>query len=159
MNPVDKLRELKFQRLSEINEELDRLLDRGYTARGKWSLAQICGHLQQWMAFPMDGFPPAPWPLGIIFWAIRTTSGKRQLAKVLRDGFKPGIPTNPATVPVADAVDDAEAVASLKETIARFDSFDGPIHPSPIFGDLDYATLEQLQLAHCAHHLRFLVPN
>ena len=91
-------RKLRFDSLDAVGGELDALLN-GYTSVGSWNLGQVCGHLEQWMSFPMDGFPSAPFPISTMLWLMKTTIGKAQLKKVLSDGFKAGMPTMPKTVP------------------------------------------------------------
>ena len=151
-------RELTFTQLNHAVSELDRLLENGYTSAGKWNLAQAATHLDLWMTYPMDGFPA----LGVMapmMWIIKVTMGQSMLKSILEDGFKTGTPTNPATVPDSDVSTDEFAVDKLKQTIARFETFEGQLHASPIFGNLDKTTALQLQLRHLEHHLSFLVPN
>ena len=149
-------RKLSFTDLDQDTEDARRLLTAGYQSRGKWDLAQVCAHLNDWMCFPMDGYPPAPLPVRCILWMIKVTFGRRQLKTVLSDGFRDSLPTMPATVHAADENTDAEAVDQLAATIDRFKSFDGPFYASPIYGDLTPEQHLKLQLAHCAHHLSFL---
>ncbi len=153
-------RQLKFENWDQVRSELDILLQ-GYEPAGNWNLAQICLHLRDWLSFPMDGFPVAPPPMRWLLSLMRVTVGKSQLNKILASGRMPaGGPTMPTTVHTeADAKQDAQAVADVKGTIARFESFTDNIHPSPIFGPMDKPTAEQLQLIHFAHHLSFLLPK
>ena len=44
----------------QVSEDVRRLAAHGYTAHGNWNLSQVCGHLNDWMRFPMDGYPKAP---------------------------------------------------------------------------------------------------
>jgi hypothetical protein len=55
--------------------------------------------------------------------------------------------------------DDATGIERLRRAVARFRDHVGRFHASPLFGELDRATWEQLQLVHCAHHLSFLLPR
>lgn len=151
-------RQLQFESLEDVALEVDRIMD-GYASAGAWNLSQTCGHLEQWMTFPMDGFPKSPFLIGVFLWCLKVTVGKSQLRQILARGFKPGMPTMPETVLAADAVIELDAVESLKDTMARFHTFEGAIYPSPLFGEMDHPTAMQLQLRHCAHHLGFLVPK
>lgn len=152
-------RQLQFQALDDVASDIDVLLAAGYTKVGNWNLSQVCGHLDQWMGFAMDGFPKPPFPINAVLWTMKMTVGKKLLRQILTSGFKPGGPTMPQTVPEAGSTDDETAVRAFKETLSRFASYTGPIHPSPLYGQLDRDTAVQLQLAHCAHHLSFLLPK
>lgn len=154
---MSSLRSLTFTNWDEVERDLHRLLQ-GYEQQGNWNLAQMSLHLSDWMSFPMDGFPQAPWFMRLLFAGMRATVGKKLLQKTLSQGFAAGNPTLPATVHSQTEAEDAEAVARLRQTIGRFRQFTGEIHPSPLFGTMDYRTAEQLQLLHAAHHLRFLKP-
>jgi hypothetical protein len=153
-------RDLAFKDWDQVRADLD-LLSGGYEQAGNWNLAQVCLHLNDWMRFPMDGFPRASFPMNLVIPLVRISVGKSQLQKIISTGRMPaGGPTLPATVH-ADATSegDPSAVADLRETISRFESFTGDIHPSPIFGPMDKATAEKLQLVHFVHHLSFLIPK
>lgn len=160
MSNTDSLkRKLAFQNFDELADEIRRLLEEGYTPRGKWNLAQACGHISEWMRFPMDGFPPTPLALRPLFWLMRLTVAKRMARRILEEGFRGGLPTAPDTVPAPDARSDAEAVAELEKTIQRVQRHQGPLHPSPLFGPMDDATWKKVNLLHAAHHLAYLWPR
>lgn len=154
---MSSLRSLTFKDWDEVERDLQRLL-RGYEQHGNWNLAQMSLHLRDWMSFPMDGFPQAPWFMRLLFACMRATVGKKLLQKTLKQGFAAGNPTLPATIHAQAEAEDAEAVERLRQTIGRFRQFTGEVHASPLFGTMDYRTAEQLQLIHVAHHLRFLKP-
>jgi hypothetical protein len=157
---MTRRRTLTFKNWTEVRAELRRLQENGYEATGQWNLAQSCAHLNDWLIFPMDGFPVAPIPVRMLLWAMRQGVGKRLLRKVLSDGqMAVGRPTMNNTVYTSDFVTDAVAVSKLEESIRRFQGFEGKIHPSPLFGAMDKATAEKLQLVHMAHHLGFLIPK
>ncbi|MBA3314221.1 MAG: DUF1569 domain-containing protein [Planctomycetota bacterium] len=152
-------RTLAFHDLDDAVSDAETLLESGYARAGKWSLAQCCEHLSEWLRFPVEGFPRQPAPIRAIFWVARHAVGKRMLAGWLSNGSMPaGKPTMPETV-FADAGDDREAVERFRERVTRFKSHSGPYHPSPLFGQLDHETATRLQLVHCAHHLSFLIPT
>jgi hypothetical protein len=117
----------------------------------------VCFHLNEWLRFPMDGFPKMPWFIGGIFWALRHTIGRKKLRQYLLEGMPAGKPTMPQTV--GQPGEAAEAIQKLKETVARFKAFPGPVHPSPLFGAMSKDEATRLQLLHCAHHLSFLSPK
>ncbi len=159
MSNQEQRRSLSFQKLDEAAEDARTLLSNGYSSAGSWDLSTTCGHLVEWMRFPMDGFPRTAFPMRVILAVMRVTVGPRMLRKVLAEKtMKSGIPTAPATVP-AGGGDASTAVQELCETIRRLQTHEGPLHPSPLFGEMDRQTAIQLQLVHCAHHLSFLLPG
>ena len=68
-----KKRQLKFNNFDELMAEVNLLKDRGYVSNGNWNLSQTCGHLAEWMRFPMDGFPVPPLPIKVIMWLMKVT--------------------------------------------------------------------------------------
>jgi hypothetical protein len=77
---------------------------------------------------------------------------------ILANGFSAGGRTMPETVPPPGG-DPAAAVARLRESAERLKAHAGPIVPSPLFGAMTKDEAVRLQLAHCSHHLSFLVPR
>jgi hypothetical protein len=152
-------RTLSFASLDEVVADAEDLLAKGYDRTGNWDLAQVCGHLAEWFRYPLDGFPRAPLLLRPVFWLVRSTVGKGMARKMLAGGtMKTGMPTVPQSVP-APGGEDAAAVAKLREVIARWKAHPGPLHPSPLFGDMTRDGWTKGHLIHCAHHLSFLVPK
>jgi hypothetical protein len=152
-------RELAFRDLDAAVQDARSLHCGGYVQAGNWDLAQVCGHLADWMRFPLDGFPKPPLPIGLMLWSMRHAVGRRMLRKILQSGsMSAGGPTMPETVPQPGG-DEAAAVERFEHVGARFQAHEGPFHRSPLFGDMDRETLTRLQLSHCSHHLSFLVPK
>jgi hypothetical protein len=152
-------RNVAFGNLDEVAADVRNLLANGYSMRGDWNLAQVCGHLNDWMRFPMDGYPRAWAPIRAMLWLMKVTVGRKQLKRILAEGFRAKTPTMPQTVHAADAITDAAAVEQLLETVNRFKDFEGPLAVSPVFGELSPDEAMRLQLRHCAHHLSFLNPK
>ena len=152
--PVER-RTLTFASLDDAVADAENLLARGYDRAGNWDLAQVAGHLANWLSYPVEGFPKVPLVLRPVVWLVRTTAGKRMRDGVLANGFTPGTRTVPETVPAAGG-DAAAAVARLREAVERLKAHAGPIVPSPLFGPMDKGTAVRLQLRHCEHHLGFL---
>jgi hypothetical protein len=152
-------RQLSFNTLDEVIADVERLQAKGYTATGQWDLSQVCRHLAEWLRFPVQGFPRMNPVLGLVFWVLRNTIGRRSFRKFL-DGkpFPAGKPTMPQTVFPAGG-NATEAVALLQQSIDGFKNHRGPVQPSPLFGAMTYDDAVRMQLLHCAHHLSFLVPN
>lgn len=151
-------RNLSFASLDDVVADAENLLARGYDRAGNWDLAQVAGHLAEWLRFPVEGFPKMPLVLRPVAWLIRTTSGRRMREKILAEGFPAGGRTVPSTVPAAGG-DAAAAVAKLRESGRRLKEHTGPVVPSPLFGAMTKDEAVRLQLKHCEHHLSFLVPK
>ncbi|HSQ55407.1 MAG TPA: DUF1569 domain-containing protein [Gemmata sp.] len=151
-------RKLSFASLDDVAADAENLLAKGYDRAGNWDLAQVAGHIAEWMRFPIEGFPKPPLLIRPMLWLMKVTSGKKMLEKVLKEGFSPGGHTMPQTVPPPGG-DAAMAVAKLKESVAKWRSHTGEVYPSPLFGPMTKETALQLQLKHAAHHLSFLVPR
>jgi len=150
-------RELEFNDLDAVIRDVEALDAAGYHQVGNWDLAQVCGHLADWMQYPMDGYPRVPLPIRVMLWAMRMTVGRRELRKMLAAGsMASGRPTLQSTVPPSGS-DQAAAVDRLRCIAVRFQTHRGDFVPSPLFGDVDRETMMRLQLIHCAHHLSFLV--
>ena len=90
---------------------------------------------------------------------MRTVQGKALYDKFVRNQrMATGQPTIPSTI-YANSEDPKEAVGRLLAGMDRLAKYRGPLHSSPLFGELTYDQVAALQLAHCAHHLSFLVPK
>lgn len=158
-------RELKFDHLGQVIDDIQDLIDRGYQASGKWNLSQTCHHLADWMEFPVRGFLKPPMVVGWMLWMVKITMGRKLLKKTLETGtMKAGTPTDPRTVHLAAPDGETpqlqrEALERVRNAVAEFQQYQGPIHPSPVFGPMDKPTAEALQCVHCAHHLSFLLPD
>jgi hypothetical protein len=151
-------RNLTFATLDEVVADAENLLARGYDRAGNWDLAQVAGHVAEWMRFPLDGFPKAPLLVRPVLWLMKVTAGKKMREKILAEGFGAGGRTMPETVPAAGG-DEAAAVARLREVAGRWKAHAGGVYPSPLFGAMTKDVALRLQLKHAAHHLSFLVPR
>ena len=140
-------------------DEIERLHGQGYESHGNWNLSQTCGHLANWMRYPVDGFPVPPFWLKPIFWMIKVTVGQSMKRKILAEGFKGGTPTAPESIPAADVQSDREAIDAFRETANRVLAHQGELHPSPLFGPMDLEMLKTVTLLHAEHHLGYLAPK
>ncbi len=152
-------RQLKFANFEEMMNEINSLEEGGYESQGNWSLAQICGHVADWMRFPIDGFPIPPIYMRPIFFLMKISIGDKMKRDILANGFKAGMPTAPETIPDDDEMTDRQGIGVLKKTIARVCAHTGELLPSPLFGPMDKETLLQVTLLHAEHHLGFLEPK
>jgi hypothetical protein len=153
-------RTLKFTDLDAAVADAELLVSKGYDKAGNWDLSQVCGHLTNWLSYPLDGYPPLPIWLKPIFWVMRTTM-KNKIPKMMfsDDGMmKPGMSTAPTSIP-APGGDDRTAVAKFKAAVERWQKSDGPVHASPLLGLLTKECAEEGHRIHAAHHLSFLIPK
>jgi hypothetical protein len=152
-------RKIDFDNWRDVSADINQLIDGGYTATGNWNLQQCCDHLNDWLGYTLDGYPKPSIPVRILFVVLRKVTGERAFQTLLKDRtMKPGLPTAPKTVH-KDAHDDVTAVMTYQATIDRFESYDGPIHSSPLLGSMTKSEAEQLHHVHAALHLSFLWPR
>ncbi len=150
---------LEFRDLDDVARDAETLHAGGYDRVGNWDLAQVCGHLAEWLRYPVEGFPRPPLPIRAMLWGMRKTIGPRAMRKVLdARAFPEGGPTMRQTIP-APGGDEGAAVERLRQAVARFQAHEGPYHPSPFFGTMSREECRRLQLIHGAHHLSFLIPR
>jgi hypothetical protein len=153
-------RKLEFKDLTDVVNDARMLASKGYVALGKWNLSQACNHINEWLRFPVDGYPPIPIYFRPIFWILKSTIMPKKLQQYIADkSFPAGKPTIKQTVFEPNFTSDEEAVRKLAATVERFRSFRGELHASPLFGKMDRQTHTNLQLVHAAHHLSFLIPK
>jgi hypothetical protein len=157
--PDEKKRQLKFNDFDEMMAEVRSLQEKGYISNGNWNLSQACGHISDWMRFPLDGFPVPPLPIKAIMWMMKVTVGPGMRRKILSNGFTGGMMTAPETVPKPDAATDQEAADKLQTVIDRVKNFEGELQPSPLFGPMDHETHVKVSLLHAEHHLGYLEPK
>ena len=152
-------RQLDYANLDEMLADVDSLLQNGYESAGNWTLGQATGHVAEWISYPLEGFPTPPIFMRAIFGVMKMTGTcKRMAKKILENGFKPGMPTAPDTVPEA-AFTDEEGVAKLHAIVDQVKNFNGQLHKSPLFGDMDMATHIKVSLLHANHHFGYMQPK
>lgn len=139
--------------------DVHALQDAGYVSNGNWTLGQACGHLADWVRFPMDGFPKAPLPIKAMMWVMKHTIGPGMKRKIMSEGFKGGMMMVPETVPKPDQMTDQQGVNKLQETVNRVMAYQGELQPSPLFGPMDKETLIKVSLLHAELHLGYLEPK
>ena len=151
-------RTLTFATPDDAVRDAEHLLAVGYEKAGNWDLPQCLDHLTAWLTYPVDGFPRMPLLLRPVFALVRATLGRGMLTKYLREGMPAGKPTIPQSVGVSGG-DPAAALGRFRAAAERFAAHGGDYLPSPLFGPLTRDEALKVQLAHCAHHLSFLVPK
>ncbi len=154
-----RAREIRYEGLDEMLADVDQLITSSYAKHRNWTLGQAAGHVADWARFPMDGFPTPPAPLRVLFWGMRKFGYAQKMADdILANGFKPGQPTAPATIPSADA-SDHEGIEKLHAVVEQLKQHNGALHPSPLFGEMDKETLIHVTLLHAAHHFGYFTPG
>jgi Protein of unknown function (DUF1569) len=159
MSGTPSRRELNFATFDEVLADIDSLRARGYDRLGNWDLAQICGHLADWLRFPVHGFPRSG-PLMLMVWfLLRNMVGKMIRRRILTRGQMPtGKPTLKVTVSAAGA-DEEAGVEKLRLAIRDFTGHAGEYIPSPFFGVMNREEWARFERIHCALHLGFLIPK
>jgi len=150
--------ELKFADCDAVIAHARALLESGYTSRGQWTLGQACSHVADWMRYPLDGFPKPPFLVRLMMTAMKYTVAPGMKRRILAEGFKPGIPTAPESVPAPGEMSDEDGIEKLQQTCERVASYEGKLHPSPLFGPMDKDTLQTVTLLHAEHHFGYLEP-
>ena len=154
--PEPKKRQLKFDSLDEMMSEVRSLKENGYVSNGNWTLGQTCGHVANWMTYPLDGFPVPPLPIRAIFWVMKKTVVPGMKRKILAEGFTGGMMTAPESVPKPDELTDQQGVEQLQKIVDRVKEFGGELIPSPLFGPMDKEMHVRVTLLHAEHHLGYL---
>jgi hypothetical protein len=143
-------RSLSFSTFDEVADDVRRLRAGGYERGGRWSLAQVCSHLEQSLQFAMR---PGPFPAD----SPEQQASTERFEQVLASGRLPdGIPAPEKMVPPPDAGE--QAIDSFLATLKRYAEYQGPLAPHRLFGTRDREDLRRLVRIHCAHHLSHLVP-
>jgi len=157
--PDPRRRSLRFNDLDEVVRDVEDLQRRGYDRVGRWDLAQVCGHLSEWMGYAVDGYPKPPAVAGVVLALVRSTIGPSILKKILAKGsLDAGSPTMKQTVPPPSA-DPGPAIAELRRVVERFKGHGGEYCASLLFGPIGRDEMKRLQLIHCDLHLSFLLPH
>ena len=147
-----KRRDLKFQSLSEVMPDVDRLLENGYTAVGNWSLGQVCNHLATTFQGSVEGFGHK------VSWPLRKLVAPFFLRSLLKSRTMPeGIRIPKKVLPKPDLEPRAEAEA-LRAAIAFYQARAESLAEHPFFGKLSRADWTSIHEIHCSHHLSFILP-
>ena len=147
-------RALQFNNFAELKADLNRLRGVSYQRAGSWSLAQVCEHMARVMTMSMDGFGDMRVP-----WYIRV-AGPLMKRVVLKRGKMPAGVRGPKEMMPADSTaDDGRQLDDFLAAIERYERFDQPLQPSPLFGPTTREEWDRVHLIHAAHHLSFIVPD
>ena len=145
-------RPLKFKTVEELNAELDRLQIGECKKLGNWTLPQACRHLAlviEGNLIPPPTDVPTPEEIAMKEKFFGMVMGPTGMPENLPIG-------NPALIPPDDCTD-AET-DHLKTALKTLQAYPHKCIKVGRCGPVPVAELIPLHLAHCAHHLSFLVP-
>jgi hypothetical protein len=157
MSNAPERRELKFDSLSEVAAEVERLAscDKVSTT-GNHSFAKILNHLalSQDVSSGRSAPPPAPFYMKLMMPLMRWM--------VINDKpVKPGVKLPAAAESFfwpEGEIEISEALQSFSDSMAHYQS-KGPIEKHPFFGRLTREESDQLNCRHAALHLSFVHPG
>ncbi|RME38179.1 MAG: DUF1569 domain-containing protein [Planctomycetota bacterium] len=144
-------RRLTFRNLSEVMPEVDRLC-RGHRTLRRWTLGQIGRHLANGFHGSIDGFDLSRHRIK------RTLFRRLLIAYTLRWGIPERYTVDPGIEP-QEPVETETGVRELREALDRYRRHTGPLKPHPLFGEMPRPLWDRIHCIHCAHHLRFVVPD
>lgn len=145
-------RPLKFKTPGELAAELEHLKKTGYTKTGNWNLPQACRHLALVIESNLAP-PPSDQPT-----PEETAMKEKFFSMVLGpQGMPEQMPiSNKDLIPPPDCSE-----AEIERLITAFQTLESIPHKSIKVGrcgPVPLGELTQLHLAHCAHHLSFIIP-
>jgi len=147
-------RALGFADLRDVIADVEHLRGGGYRTLGRWTLAQICNHLGNSIDYTSAGFPGRAAP-----WLVQQSIGRGIRWLMLSTGrIAEGVQLPAEYRPRADLDESAEA-ARLKDSIGRFEAFDGALAAHPLVGRMSKMQWQRYHCIHCAHHLSFVLPS
>jgi hypothetical protein len=152
-NKVTERRQLHFDNLEAIREDVERLAQGPVRALGNWTPAQILRHLSVVMDGSIDGYAfRFPLPMRVI---ARLLKGW-VLSRPMPPGFQ--LKSKAAEALVPPPVEWAEALEGFRRSIHRQLTEDHRM-PSPVFGPMSRDDWNRLHCRHAELHLSFLVPS
>ena len=146
-------RELHFDSMQDLLDEVERLAAGEVETTGNWTLAQMMQHLSLIFNATIDGFGVRmPWLMRAM---AKLFMKNRFLYKALPSGFK--IPKNMQKFEPEDLPQET-ALENLRAAIQRLQSTDERAE-HPIFGALSKEESDNFQLRHAELHLSFVKPK
>jgi hypothetical protein len=144
-------RRIQFSSPSDVIADLERLRAGPYQRLGTWSLEQVAWHCMQAIPSPLIDVPPAP-----------PTDDQKKFQGLLQ-GFidAPEVPAGfPAAVQIVPPANpDPSTVDELIKRLESLDTFNGMYVPFGPAGIAPFNLVRQFAIAHCRHHLSFLIPQ
>ncbi len=143
-------RALSFQSLDEVMPDVDRLAS-GHTAKGQWTLGQICRHLAVALQGTILNRVRHERPVEL------SEEQRARRERILVQGvFPEGAPIPLERLVPPSSLDDNIEVEALREALNKYQATAGEFGPHPLLGQLERAEWDRFHIVHCAHHLSFL---
>ena len=150
---VQNRRQLHFDKIEDIQTDVENLNRGKIKTLGNWSSGQILKHLSIVMNGSIDGAPTTfAWPLRVLGRMLK----KRVLTKGMSPGFQLKRKAADALVPPATSW--PEGLDMFRHAIHRQQT-ESKREPSPFLGPLTREEWNQLHCRHAELHLSFLVPD
>ncbi|MEM9941482.1 MAG: DUF1569 domain-containing protein [Planctomycetota bacterium] len=148
-------RDLELEGFDSVLGECRSLLGNGYQRAGNWSLGQICRHIRLTIEANMNGYP---WWMTLLGFPLRPILKLLLLPRIMSGRSPAGLQTAPSLVP-PDGLDDDQEFQAFESCVGSFVRHTGPLYPHPAFGKMSHEEFGKFHVAHCIHHLRFLIPK
>lgn len=145
-------RQLKFNTLDDILDDVERLYQGKVRSLGNWSPGQNLKHLTILMVGCLDGIDvKVPFLTRI---AVSLMKGR-----ILTKPMSPGLQLPKAAAALLPAETSwEEGVQGIRAALMRMKT-EAPRHAHPVLGTLGREQWDQLHCRHCELHLSFLVPE
>ena len=161
---VSGRRKLRFESLTALDSEIERLATSDVECLGNWTLGQIFSHLARVMLIAVGETPiKPPWISRLIGFVFRPVLKKW----LLESGMPAGIPhkgipiigrSKEASSQVADAsITTEEGLAEWRSAVERYRLADA-LFPHPLFGNTR-EDWDRFNLRHAELHLSFVIPK
>ena len=144
-------RAIRFQTFDDVVADVEALRSGGYERLGNWTLEQMCFHMRS----------PIPQPLKAV-----STDSEPVVQQAVIDRFQyyvdhghpaPGFTAPPGSEPPAQP--DAHVIDDFIARLRSADAFDGAYVDLGPRGPIPAGLYKPFLLAHCGHHLGFLLPR
>ncbi|MEE9129307.1 MAG: DUF1569 domain-containing protein [Phycisphaerales bacterium] len=150
-------RKLQFHTMQEILRDVEELgavtseTGESICADGNWTPAQIVEHVTFFIDGTIDGFDfTAP----LLIRVLARPFKKRILTKPMKPGVKLPARMN-VLLPDPETTWD-DAVSALRDTVARIDSGERMMQPSPLLGAMTHEDWVNLHCRHAEMHFSFM---
>jgi Protein of unknown function (DUF1569) len=149
---MQQRRAITYSDYQQLLADVKRLEQVGYDRLGQWTLGMACDHIARAMVMTIT--PGGTRVPRLIPPLLCSTVMRR----IRRKGVPRGMPAPKSLLPVA-AMTDTQGVETLADAINSIIQHPQSEIDHPLFGRIPKPTNDQVQFAHAAHHLSFLIPK